>query len=128
MKKQLLFSIFTFLFFSCQSSFEKKEKIKEISHRRVYLKAYNSILLKANDLIIDSVFENRNYSNYESLELDSSSNSILNIKYKSSIRDTLNEFFEISNSLISFEKTPEAASTTLSFWKSGFKLGFDSSA
>lgn len=113
------------------SSCGQREENKEIQISFERLKEspdkYKNLLVTAKELVNDSFYKARGFENYESLEIDTASSSILYIKYKFKVSDTKTNFTLTIGTLISIEKSEEAAQKTFDIWQSGYDLGFKNS-
>jgi hypothetical protein len=99
---------------------------KDPGKLKVCIENYSDFLITAKELINDSIFNVRNYSNIEKIEIDSSSTSILYIDYSFKINDSLANYVMTIYSTLSFEESDYAAKQTLSLWNQAHNYGFSS--
>ena len=57
-----------------------------------YPNTYKTLLVTAKELVKDSFYKARNFENYESLDIDSGSSSILYLKYRFKVKDAKTNF------------------------------------
>lgn len=88
---------------------------------------YKNLLVTAKELVKDSFYKARDFENYESLEIDTASSAILYMKYRFKVNDTITNFALTIGTLISIEKSEEAAQKTLDIWQSAYDAGFKNS-
>ena len=82
-------------------------------------------LLTVNDFIYDSIYNNRNYKDLESLKIESDSTLPLKMVYRFKVRDTTNNLSMTIGSIINVDNTVEEAEFSLKLYKSGFEGGLD---
>lgn len=92
------------------------------------LNKYQDFLVTAEELVTDSFYEARSFQNFETLKIDSLSSSTLYIKYRFKVKDTIADFFMTIGTMLSFEKTEDAAQKTLDIWEVGHNMGFKNSS
>lgn len=82
-------------------------------------------LLTVNDFIYDSIYNNRNYKDFESLKIESDSALPLKMVYRFKVKDTTNNISMTIGSIINVDNTVEEAEFSLKLYNSGFKGGLD---
>lgn len=82
-------------------------------------------LLTVNDFIYDSIYNKRNYRDFESLKVESDSTLPLKLVYRFKVRDTTNNLSMTIGSILNVDNTVEEAEISLKLYKSGFEGGFD---
>ncbi|MCG8688169.1 MAG: hypothetical protein MI892_25055 [Desulfobacterales bacterium] len=91
------------------------------------MEVYEEMLVTPKELLNDKFYTANNLNEFELIEIDTSDNYVLKIKYEFKFTDSASNFSFIISTLIAFEESEEDAERTLRNWEGGYEMGIGNS-